>query len=171
MRWWWGPLCSRATLWSWILIVLGHWNNSLPVDMSPHSDTLFWFRANQTLLFPLNAACSGEVTNTSFLVFGLTQPGLEPTTYHTRGEHVNYYATDAVYYGLLTDIWQTKWYQVLSMLQKQVKSLHTFIFLTSSTSKPSRLKDSVDPGSNLSLSVRSKNSFPVCLFLGPQIST
>jgi hypothetical protein len=36
-------------------------------------------------------------------VFGLTQPGLEPTTYHTRGEHANHYATDAVYYGLLTD--------------------------------------------------------------------
>jgi hypothetical protein len=32
---------------SWILIVLDHWNNSLQVDMSLHSDTLFWFRENQ----------------------------------------------------------------------------------------------------------------------------
>ena len=34
---------------------LAHWNNSLRVHMSLHSDTLFWFRANQSLL--LNAAC------------------------------------------------------------------------------------------------------------------
>jgi hypothetical protein len=35
-----------------------------------HSDTLFWFRIN-------------------FIVFSLTQPGLEPTIYHTQGEHAN----------------------------------------------------------------------------------
>jgi hypothetical protein len=28
--------------------------------------------------------------------FGLTQPRLETTIYHTRGEHANHYATDAV---------------------------------------------------------------------------
>jgi len=27
-----------------------HWNNSPRIDMSPHSDTLFWFRTNQSLL-------------------------------------------------------------------------------------------------------------------------
>jgi hypothetical protein len=26
----------------------------------------------------------------------LTQPGLEPTIYRTRGEHANHYATDTV---------------------------------------------------------------------------
>ena len=36
------------------------WNNSLQVDMSIHSDTLFWFLANQPLLFLLNAACLAE---------------------------------------------------------------------------------------------------------------
>jgi hypothetical protein len=41
---------------SWIFIVLAHWNNSQRFDMSPHSDTLFWFWANQSLIFPLNAA-------------------------------------------------------------------------------------------------------------------
>jgi len=41
---------------SWIFIVLAHWNNSHRVDMSSHSDTLSWFRANQSLLFLLNAA-------------------------------------------------------------------------------------------------------------------
>ena len=35
-------------------------NNSHWVDMSLHSDTLFWFRANQSLLFLLNAAFLAE---------------------------------------------------------------------------------------------------------------
>ena len=34
--------------------------------------------------------------NTNFIIFGLTRPVLEPTIYRTRGEHANYYATDAV---------------------------------------------------------------------------
>ena len=42
--------CTRPTR-SWILIVKAHWNNSLLVDMSFHSDTLFWFWVNQSLLF------------------------------------------------------------------------------------------------------------------------
>ena len=40
---------------------------------------------------------SGEEPNTNFIVFGLQLPGLEPTIYHTQGEHANHYATDAVY--------------------------------------------------------------------------
>jgi hypothetical protein len=39
---------------------------------------------------------SGEATNTNFIVFGLTQPGLEPTIYRTRDEHANHYTTDVV---------------------------------------------------------------------------
>jgi hypothetical protein len=39
---------------------------------------------------------SGEATNTNLLVFGLTGAELEPTIYHTRGEHANHYTTDAV---------------------------------------------------------------------------
>jgi hypothetical protein len=38
----------------------------------------------------------GEATNTNFIVFGLTRPGLEPTIYRTPDEHNNHYATDAV---------------------------------------------------------------------------
>jgi hypothetical protein len=38
---------------------------------------------------------SGEATNTNLIVFGLTRPGIEPTIYHTQGEHANHYATDA----------------------------------------------------------------------------
>ena len=45
---------------SWIFIVLAHWNNSPRVEMSFHSDTLFWFRSNQSLLFLRNAACLAE---------------------------------------------------------------------------------------------------------------
>ena len=30
---------------------------------------------------------SGEATNTNFIVFGLTQLGFEPTSYHTYGKH------------------------------------------------------------------------------------
>ena len=77
-------------------IELAHCDNSPLIDTSPHSGTLSWFRANQSLLFLLNAACLAEKTNTKFIVFGLTRPGLEPTTYHTRGEHANHYATDIV---------------------------------------------------------------------------
>jgi hypothetical protein len=39
---------------SWIFIVLAHWNKNL---LHLH---LFWFRANQSLLFLLNAACLAE---------------------------------------------------------------------------------------------------------------
>jgi hypothetical protein len=37
-----------------------HWNNSPRIDISPTFDTLSWFRANQSLLFLLNAACLPE---------------------------------------------------------------------------------------------------------------
>jgi hypothetical protein len=37
---------------------------------------------------------SEEATNTNFKIFGLTRPGLKPTTY--RGEHAHHYTTDAV---------------------------------------------------------------------------
>jgi hypothetical protein len=53
-------LYSKMIYWytlCWIFfIVLFHWNNSTQIDMLPHSDTLFWYRANQSLLFLLNAA-------------------------------------------------------------------------------------------------------------------
>jgi hypothetical protein len=45
---------------SWIFIVLAHWNYSPWVDMLLQSDTLSWFRANQPLLFLLNAVCLAE---------------------------------------------------------------------------------------------------------------
>ena len=82
---------------SWIFIVIAQWNNCPRIEMSLHSDTLFWFRANQSLLFLRNAALlSVEAPNTNVIVLGLTRPGLEPMIYRTRGEHANHYTTDAV---------------------------------------------------------------------------
>lgn len=47
-------------------------------------------------VFALSLQCcmlNGEATNTIFIVFGLTRPGLEPTIYHTRREHAHHYIT------------------------------------------------------------------------------
>ena len=49
--------------------MLAHWNNIPRIDMSSHSDTLSWFRVNQSH---------------------------EHMIYRIRGEHANYYTTDAV---------------------------------------------------------------------------
>ena len=43
-----------------IVIVLVHWNNSLRIALSLHSETLFWFRPNQSLFFLLNDAYLAE---------------------------------------------------------------------------------------------------------------
>jgi hypothetical protein len=51
------------------LVVLFHWNNSPRVDMSLHSHTLFGFRANQSLLILLNAACLAEKQQIPILLF------------------------------------------------------------------------------------------------------
>ena len=50
-----------------------------------------------TLTFYFCMLC-GEVTNTTFIVFGLTQPGLEPMMiYHTQGERANQSTTEAIW--------------------------------------------------------------------------
>ena len=107
MRWWWGPLCSRPTDLVFF-IVLAHWNNSPRIDMSLHSDILFWFRANQSLLLLLNATCLAEKQLIPILYsLGLTRPRLEPTVYCSRGEHDNHYTTDAVALYLRTECLRT----------------------------------------------------------------
>jgi hypothetical protein len=59
---------------SWIFIVLAHWNNCPRVDISLHSNTFFWFRADQPLLFLLNDVWA---TNTNFSLW------FDPTRYRT----------------------------------------------------------------------------------------
>jgi hypothetical protein len=56
--------------------------------MSPQSDTSS--RAKQSLLFLLNVAYLEEKQQIPISIFGLTQSGLEPTIYRTRGEHANH---------------------------------------------------------------------------------
>ena len=91
-------LYSTNTL-SLIFIVLTLWNNSPWVDMSLHSDTLSWFRANQTVFArpPWCCVLSGEATNTTFIVFGLTGPKLEPTIYRTRTHWPLHHRCDSVH--------------------------------------------------------------------------
>ena len=58
--------------------------------MSPYSDTLSSFRANECVL-------SGETTIiTNCIVFGLTRSGLKPTIYHPQGKNTSNHTTDAV---------------------------------------------------------------------------
>ena len=45
---------------------------------------------------PYYCVLNGEAANTNFRVSSLTRPGIKPTIYHTRGDHANYYAIDAV---------------------------------------------------------------------------
>ena len=51
---------------SWIFIVLAHWINSKRVDISPYSDTLTWFRADQSLFLLFKAACYQISTKCQF---------------------------------------------------------------------------------------------------------
>ena len=90
MRWWWGLLCTTPTH-------LALWNNSLQIDMLPHLDILSWFWANSSLLFLLYVVYLVEKQQMpNFVIFGLTRSGLQTRIYHTRGDHVNHYTTDAV---------------------------------------------------------------------------
>ena len=55
------------------------------------------FQINKFLPFLLNDAfIASSPENSKFIVFGLTQLGLEHMIYHTRGEHSNYSNTDGV---------------------------------------------------------------------------
>jgi hypothetical protein len=68
MRWRGGLICTRSNcLVESIYTVLAHWNNSSRIDMSSDSDTLSWFRANQTLVSLLNIAGLGKKQKIPFL--------------------------------------------------------------------------------------------------------
>jgi hypothetical protein len=59
---------------------------------------------SQPVITLTNLYCvlSGEATNTNFIIFGLTRPGIEPTIYRIRDEHANDYTINAVYFELRT---------------------------------------------------------------------
>ena len=52
VRFWWGPLCTRSTC-LLVLLVLPHWNHSVRVNMSLHSDTLSSFLPGMIPLYDL----------------------------------------------------------------------------------------------------------------------
>jgi hypothetical protein len=79
----WCPLCTWPTQLVETFIVLVHWNNSLHVDMSVHTDTLSWLRANQFLFLLLNAAFLDEKQQILILYSGMTVLRLEPMIYRT----------------------------------------------------------------------------------------
>jgi hypothetical protein len=95
--------------------------------MSPHSDTLSSFRANQSLLFLLNAACLAEKQNSNITVFVLIRSGLEPTIYHTWGEHTNHYTIDAVKLFGIVRAWHSESLQAYgSLIIKDMCSLSVY---------------------------------------------
>ena len=70
------------------LIVLTHWNNSILVEMSLHSETSFWFRSQPFFVH----ACLEEKQQ----IPGLAWPGIRTSIYHTRDMHSNHYTTEVV---------------------------------------------------------------------------
>jgi hypothetical protein len=66
---------------------------------------------------------SGEATNTNFIVFGFTQPGLELTIYRDRGEHANHYVTDAFEHCLFF------WSNRVTLLSKKFCFAHFKVFV------------------------------------------
>ena len=87
---------------SWIFIVLAHWNNQpAGKHVAPLWHIILIPSQPVFALSPWCCVLGGEATNIIFVVFGLTRPGLEPTIYRTRGEHVNHYATDVVIFLIM----------------------------------------------------------------------
>ena len=78
---------------SWIFIVLVHWTTCPQEDRSTHSDTLFWFWTNQTLLLLFSTAYLRPES-----IFGLTR--LELMIYHIQGKltNANHYITNVVHF-------------------------------------------------------------------------
>jgi hypothetical protein len=75
---------------TWISkVISGSMNDNINMDstiarsMNDKINMDSTFRAKQSLLFLLNAACFAEKQQIPILVFGLTRSGLEPTIYCT----------------------------------------------------------------------------------------
>ena len=100
MRWWWGLLCSIDQHAELDLYSASSLKQQSVVDMSLYSGHILTPNQPVFTLTPLCCAFSGEATDASFIVFGLTRPGLEHTIYRIRNEHANHYTTNAVYFEL-----------------------------------------------------------------------
>jgi hypothetical protein len=88
---------AKCVFSSYMLIVLTHGNNNPCIDMSPYSETLAWFRANQSLFCLLYPGCLAEKQHIEIAIpFGLIRSRREPRIYSTRGEHANQYTTECL---------------------------------------------------------------------------
>ena len=70
--------------------MLAHASNSLQEDIQLYGLPRHIILTLGWPVFALAPKCcmlSGEAANTNFNVFALTQPGIEPTTFCTRGKH------------------------------------------------------------------------------------
>jgi hypothetical protein len=54
-----------------------------------------------------------EAANTSFIVFALTQPGIEPTIHLTRGEHTSLYTTNA---SSIVHVTSKEWHSLIEIV-------------------------------------------------------
>jgi hypothetical protein len=77
-----------------LFLGLAYWKSSWQVDISLHSDTLYWFRANQSLLLSLRPNCLKEKQQIPFFLYWVW---LDRCLNHTRDEHTNHYTTDTVF--------------------------------------------------------------------------
>jgi hypothetical protein len=69
-------------------------------------------------------------THANLLVFGLTQSELEPTVYHTRGEHVNQYTTDVDSCKkniTIKDIWYRPFDLLINCIKRRHVHVHIFV--------------------------------------------
>ena len=96
MKWWWGPLCSRPTRLVGFYSASSLERQSANRHVAPLGHIILIPSQSVFLLFHECCTLSRQSTNTICIVFGLTRSGLEPTIYHTRGEHANHNTTDAV---------------------------------------------------------------------------
>ena len=87
---------------SWIFIVLAHWDNSSRIDMSPHSDILSWFWANQSLLLLLNAACLTEKQQIPILSY------IHYSSSNCQQRETN--GSNFVVYSSIYGLWLPLWY-------------------------------------------------------------
>ena len=78
--------------------------------MSLHSRYIILIPNQQVMA--LNPKCwihSREAADTNSIVFNWIRPGVEPTIYHTQGEHANYYTTNVVRESLTSAYQKQVW--------------------------------------------------------------
>jgi hypothetical protein len=65
-------------------------------QVAPLGHIILILRQPVFVLTPLSCVRREVAAYTNLIIFGFTRTRLEPTIYHTRGEHANNFTTDAV---------------------------------------------------------------------------